>query len=132
MFKNHTCLNECGGASSSSCLVVEDVSKLDMGFHPRDLKCSHYYPVYKKYSDDDIGYELGTRVLFDIPDHVPDICTECQKPNGNCGVGLRCICHLQECKDKVVSKGGGFIDPVGNILVSLISFVVVIVSAVEI
>lgn len=99
--RNHTCLNECGGASSSSstssCLVVEDILKMDMGFHPRDFKCTHYSPVYKKYSDDDVGYELGTRVSFDIPDHAPDICTKCQKPNGNCGVGLKCICHLQEC-----------------------------------
>lgn len=35
-------------------------------------------------------------------------------------------------EDKVVSKGGGIMDPVGNILVSLLSFVVAIVSAVEI
>ena len=43
------------------------------------------------------GYEFGTRILFDIPNNAPNICSECEKPNGNCGVGLRCICHPKEC-----------------------------------
>ncbi|XP_015873185.2 uncharacterized protein LOC107410285 isoform X2 [Ziziphus jujuba] len=126
--RNHTCLNACGGSTSSfsSCLVIEDLGKLPMGFHPRDLNCTHYSRVYKKSSDD--GYELGTRISFDIPDHVPvpDICSECQKPNGNCGVGLKCMCHLKDC-NKVVSKGKSMKNSVGNMLVTLLSFVAVIV-----
>lgn len=93
--RNHKCSNPCGEASSSPCLVVENIVKLDMGFHPRNLNCSHYSPVFKK--SDDVGYEVGTRVSFDIPDHIPDVCSECRKPNGNCGVGLKCVCHLQDC-----------------------------------
>lgn len=100
--RNHTCLNACGGSSSSSCLVVEDLVKMDMGFHPKDLNCSHYSRVYTKSSDE--RYELGTRISFDIPDHVPvpDICSECQKPNGNCGVGLKCICHMKDCSKSLL------------------------------
>ncbi|KAK8601730.1 hypothetical protein V6N12_051557 [Hibiscus sabdariffa] len=58
-------------------------------------------------SDEDYeGVDLGTRISFDVPDHVPDFCNECKKPNGNCGVGLKCICHAKECKDKVLSAAG--------------------------
>ncbi|CBI17076.3 unnamed protein product, partial [Vitis vinifera] len=95
-----------------------------MGFEPKELNCSHYSRVYRDSSGDDDGdggFELGTRISFEVPGHVPDICKECEKSNGNCGVGLRCICHPKECKDKVLSMGGSK-SPLGTILFSLISF----------
>ncbi|PON75254.1 hypothetical protein TorRG33x02_245440 [Trema orientale] len=139
--RNSTCLVQACGASSkvlekdvkkrsSNCFLVDDFEKLDMGFHPIDLDCSHYSRVYRKSSNEEDeygGFELGTRISFDVPDHVPYVCNECEKPNGNCGVGLRCLCHAKECKDKVISKGG-YTYVVGNILVALISFLVVMVS----
>lgn len=109
LFKSFSCLHACGasskieepevdGLASSSCLLVDDVTKLDVGFHPRDLNCSCYSRVYRKPSARNYeGYKLRTRISLDIPDHVPNICDECQKPNGNCGAGLRCICHPKEC-----------------------------------
>lgn len=101
-------LNACAACSKTQkqglqvhypCLLVNDLERLDKGFHPKDLNCSHYSRVYRSSLNDDNykGYELGTRISFDIPDHVPDICAECEKPNGNCGIGLRCVCHPQEC-----------------------------------
>ncbi|XP_010093200.2 uncharacterized protein LOC21392331 [Morus notabilis] len=119
--RNHTCSQTCRPSPkirvkeveegfSANCLLIDHVEKLDMSFHPRDLNCSHYRRFYRVESSDDDGefegFELGTRISFDIPDHAPNVCSECEKPNGNCGVGLRCICHAKECKDKVVSKGG--------------------------
>lgn len=81
------------------CLVIEDAQKLDLDFHPKELNCTHYSRMYRKASVDDsnYGFELGTRISFDIPGHVPNPCDECKKPNGNCGIGLRCICHPKEC-----------------------------------
>ncbi|CAL5424062.1 unnamed protein product [Camellia sinensis] len=114
---------------SYSCLFVNDTEKLDKGFHPYDLNCSRYSRVYRRNSsvDDNLeGYELGTRISFDIPNHVPNICDECNKPHGNCGIGLKCICHPKDCKDKVISKSVT-VDPFGNILFSLLSSIVVIV-----
>ncbi|KAL0370162.1 UNVERIFIED_CONTAM: hypothetical protein Sangu_0334300 [Sesamum angustifolium] len=69
--------------------------------------------------------ELGTRISFDIPDHVPNPCDECEKPDGNCGVGLRCVCHPQKCKDKVISAGAVF-RPCGNAVFCLVLIVVVL------
>ncbi|XP_062083679.1 uncharacterized protein LOC133790157 [Humulus lupulus] len=110
----------------SSSIFIDDFENLDMGFHPRHLNCSHYTRLYY---DEFEGVKLGTRVSFDVPDHLPNICNECEKPNGNCGVGLRCMCHPKECKDKVISKGGSLYDYVGKImLVSLVSFLVVMLS----
>lgn len=69
----------------------------------KTLTISHYKRVYRRFlSDDDAESKekvgLGTRISLDkIPDHVPDVCKECEKPNGNCGVGLKCICHPKEC-----------------------------------
>ncbi|XWS28612.1 hypothetical protein CRYUN_Cryun25bG0085600 [Craigia yunnanensis] len=114
LIRNCTRLHMCGAASEVqekeikvpySCLLVQDIEKLDTDFHPKDLSCSDYRRVYRRSlsGEDYEGVELGTRISFDIPDHVPDICNECNKPNGNCGVGLNCICHAKECKDKVVS-----------------------------
>ncbi|RZC78783.1 hypothetical protein C5167_003889 [Papaver somniferum] len=82
--------------SSSSCWLIDDSEKLEIGFDPKDFNCSHYSRIYK---DSSIGekYELGTRISFDIPDHVPNICDECRKQNGNCGVGLKCICYPKQC-----------------------------------
>ncbi|CAK9153848.1 unnamed protein product [Ilex paraguariensis] len=114
---------------TSSCLVVDDVGKMDKGFHPKDLNCSHYRRVYRStwVNDDKIDdFELGTRISFDIPDHVPNPCDECEKPNGNCGIGLRCVCHPKQCKDKVFSTGGT-LDPFGNIICSLLFFIAMVV-----
>ncbi|KAA0040940.1 uncharacterized protein E5676_scaffold708G00470 [Cucumis melo var. makuwa] len=113
-----------------SCLIFEDLGKLQESFHPNDLKCSHFRRVYRNSSDVELknGYKLGTSISFDIPDHVPNLCHECEKPDGHCGVGLRCICHVLECKDKVFSKGG-IVRPGGKILISLMAvFVVIIIS----
>ncbi|XP_059627275.1 uncharacterized protein LOC132270087 [Cornus florida] len=113
----------------SSCLLVDDLEKMKEGFDPKDLNCSHYSRVYRRSTlvDGDFeGFELGTRISFDIPDHVPNICDECQKPNGNCGVGLRCVCHPKECKDKVVSIAVTM-NPFGNILFSLLPFTVAVI-----
>ncbi|KAL8029650.1 hypothetical protein ABFX02_14G239000 [Erythranthe guttata] len=65
--------------------------------------------------------QLGTRISFDIPDHVPNPCNECEKPYGNCGVGLRCVCHPKQCRDKVIS-GGAVMKPCSDVL--LVLFVV--------
>ena len=81
---------------SAACLLIDDLEKLNKGFEPKELNCSHYSRVYRDSSGDG-GFELGTRISFEIPDHVPNICKECEKSNGNCGVGLRCICHPKEC-----------------------------------
>ncbi|XP_021802617.1 uncharacterized protein LOC110774273 [Prunus avium] len=128
LFQNFTCLHACGLAPSS-CLLVDDVTKLDVGFHPRDLNCSCYSRVHRRSLDGSYeAHKLRTRVSFDIPDHIPNICDECQKPNGNCAAGLRCICHPKECKNKVISKAGS-INALGNILVSLLSLVALMVLA---
>ncbi|XP_030957923.1 uncharacterized protein LOC115979941 [Quercus lobata] len=113
-----------------SCLLLDDLEKLDIGFDPKDLNCSHYSQLHRSLAGDTDNYEkykLGTRISYDIPDHVPNLCNECEKPNGNCGVGLRCICHPKECKDKVISMGRT-VDPFGNVIFSLISLILVIVS----
>ncbi|KAK8683364.1 hypothetical protein V6N13_039426 [Hibiscus sabdariffa] len=108
--RNCTRPHMCRAASEVTypCLVVKDIEKLDPDFHPKDLGCSSYKRVHtRSLSDEDYeGVDLGTRISFDVPDHVPDICNECRKPNGNCGVGLKCICHAKECKDKVLSAAG--------------------------
>ncbi|XP_043708730.1 uncharacterized protein LOC122657974 [Telopea speciosissima] len=111
---------------NSSCFFIDDSEKLEVGFDPRDWNCSHYNRVYMGNSSDE-GFEMGTRISFEVPDHVPNICEECIKPHGNCGVGLRCICHANKCKDRVFSRGAS-IDPPGNILFSLFLFILMIVS----
>ncbi|KAK3021677.1 hypothetical protein RJ639_047511 [Escallonia herrerae] len=113
------------GKNVSSCLVVDDIGNLDVDFHPKDLDCSHYSRVYRNVSigGDMEGFQLGTRISFDIPDHIPNPCDECEKSHGNCGVGLRCICHPKDCRDKVISIGAR-IFPLGSILYPLLSFVV--------
>ncbi|XP_058108116.1 uncharacterized protein LOC131251437 isoform X2 [Magnolia sinica] len=82
-----------------SCLLVDDSDNLELGFHPKNLNCSHYRRVYRSSSSSAIeGFEGGTRVSFGIPDHIPRVCDECSKPDGNCGIGLRCMCHPKECR----------------------------------
>ncbi|KAJ4824750.1 hypothetical protein Tsubulata_032399 [Turnera subulata] len=143
--KNHTmssmAIHNCNGLSSAcktatskeqvqevegSCLLVTDLEKLDKGFHPKELSCSHYSSVYKSSLNQEEGnYQLGTRILFDVPDHLPDMCQECEKPNGNCGVGLKCMCHPKECKDKVIN-GARSVKPFVNAFLSLQSFFLVL------
>lgn len=115
---------------SSSCLVLDDLENMGSGMDMKGLNCSHYIRVYRNSLNgvEDNGYELGTRISFDIPDHVPNICDECKKEHGNCGVGLRCICHPEQCKDKVISVGGSG-NPFGNILLSLLSVIVLMFSS---
>ncbi|KAF8009527.1 hypothetical protein BT93_J0512 [Corymbia citriodora subsp. variegata] len=124
----HTCqaLPETPGQSPKpldSCLLVHDLEKLETGIDPKVLNCSGSRWVYKNNatynrteSEDNKGYELGTRISFDIPDHAPNLCNECEKPNGNCGVGLRCICHPRECRDRVISGGGASSKSFGSVL----------------
>lgn len=83
--------------SNGTHLAVDDLDAT--GFEPKDLNCSNYYWAHEKsYSGEGfIKYEAGIRVSFDVPAHVPNLCYECQKPDGHCGVGLKCICHPQEC-----------------------------------
>ncbi|KAF2578991.1 hypothetical protein F2Q70_00011531 [Brassica cretica] len=47
--------------------------------------------------------KLGTRVSLEVEGHLPDLCIACERPDGNCGVALRCLCHPKECKNKVVN-----------------------------
>lgn len=84
-----------------------------------------YRRVYRRsLSEEDYeGVDLGTRISFDIPDHVPNMCNECKKPNGNCGVGLKCICHANDCKDKVLSAATS-LDTGINFLFPLLSIIV--------
>ncbi|KAJ8750215.1 hypothetical protein K2173_014130 [Erythroxylum novogranatense] len=118
-----------GLESSYPCLLVKDLEQLEKGFHPKDLNCSHYSLIHRRSLKDDENqeYELGTTISFDIPDHVPNVCNECEKPNGNCGIGLRCICHPRECKNKVISMAGSLMHT-GNVLSVLSSIVVVAIS----
>lgn len=113
-----------------SCLLIDDLEKLNVGFDPKDFNCSHYSHIHRSLVEDNYeGYKLGTRISFDIPGHPPNPCDECQKPNGNCGVGLRCICHPRECKNKVISMGGS-VEPFANVL-SLLPLFLVVVSIIN-
>ncbi|XP_045833615.1 uncharacterized protein LOC123924703 [Trifolium pratense] len=62
------------------------------------------------------------RISVNIPNHVPEICKGCEKPNGSCGAGLNCLCHPKECKDKVISKVRS-IKSTGNVFFSLLSLI---------
>ena len=90
-------LHKCGPADS--CLIVDDIEKVDKGFHPKDLNCSRYSWVHKTTSGigEDGGYNTGIKVTFDIPAHVPDLCKDCRKSDESCGAGLKCVCHAKEC-----------------------------------
>lgn len=39
----------------------------------------------------------GARVSLEVEGHLPDLCIACERPDGNCGVALRCLCHPKEC-----------------------------------
>ncbi|WMV55877.1 hypothetical protein MTR67_049262 [Solanum verrucosum] len=112
---------------SFSCLMIDDVQDLGNEFHPKEMKCSHYRRVYKSGTYDQDGnnvkFELGTRISWDI-DHVPNPCDECRKPHGNCGVGLRCLCHLTECKVEV--SVGAIKRSSGTMLFSLLFLIVLL------
>ncbi|XP_055834451.1 uncharacterized protein LOC129903004 [Solanum dulcamara] len=115
------------GSFSFSCLMIDDVQDL---VHPKELKCSHYRRVYKSSTSQDgknVNFEFGTRISWDI-DHVPNPCDECRKPHGNCGVGLRCLCHLPECKVEV--SVGAIKRSSGTMLFSLI-FLIVLLDLLE-
>ncbi|XP_059314816.1 uncharacterized protein LOC132065434 [Lycium ferocissimum] len=90
------------GSFPFSCVMVDDVQDLGNEFHPKELNCSHYRRVYKSTSQDGntMKFESGTRLSWEV-DHVPNPCDECRKPHGNCGVGLRCLCHVTGCKVEV-------------------------------
>ncbi|KAF9597117.1 hypothetical protein IFM89_015946 [Coptis chinensis] len=112
----------------STCWMINDTEKVETDFDPKDLNCSHYKRVYRdSASSFSEGYKLGTIISFDIPDHVPNVCDECNKAKGNCGVGLRCICHPKDCRDKVISRGVS-LEPFGNIFLSLLACLVMIIS----
>ncbi|KAL6499751.1 hypothetical protein OROGR_027661 [Orobanche gracilis] len=51
--------------SVGSCSVIDDVGKLDEGFHPREMNCTHYSRVHRRLSDG--KYKLGTRISFGVP-----------------------------------------------------------------
>lgn len=126
VLRNCTSLYSCEALSKrrgkqSSCLVVHDTEKLERSFSPRHVNCSHYKRVYM---DSGEGFHLGTVISYDIPDHMPNICAECVKPQGNCGVGLRCICHPKECRDKVVSSAGVTRSHLCNITPILLVFII--------
>lgn len=124
----HNCSNFFGCRAQEQpfpCLFLDDYEKLEVGFYPEGLNCSHYRRIYRS-SLSAPGFEFGTRVSYGIPDHVPNVCDECSKQNGNCGIGLRCICHPKECKDKVISKGIST-SPLGSIIFLLVSLVVMII-----
>ncbi|XP_027348240.1 uncharacterized protein LOC113859741 [Abrus precatorius] len=133
--KNCRDLYKCEGATSPSfrtqeqekypysCLVVEDLQKVDSDFHPEHLNCSHYSWVHRSTSHGghNKGYKVGTRISVDIP-RVPEICKGCENPNGSCGAGLNCLCHPKECKDKVISKAMS-IKSTGSVFSSFLSFI---------
>ncbi|KAF2300762.1 hypothetical protein GH714_015608 [Hevea brasiliensis] len=110
-----------------SCLLVNDIEKLDKGFHPKDLNCSQYSQVYSSSSSNDSyqehSWEQGYLLTFLI---MPRYLQRMRKTYGNCGVGLRCICHPKECRDKVISMAGS-VKAFGNkVLLSILSFNVVL------
>ncbi|KAJ8551968.1 hypothetical protein K7X08_028411 [Anisodus acutangulus] len=117
------------GPLSFSCLMVDDVQDLGNEFHPKELNCSHYRRVYKSTSKDgnSVKVELGTRLSWDV-DHVPNPCDECRKPHGNCGVGLRCICHVTECK---VEISAGAIKRSSGIMLFSLLFLIVLLDHLE-
>lgn len=70
----------------------------------KELQCSHYTNLYRKEDNDAVG-AYGIRLSFSIPDRGLDLrlCDECQRPDGDCGIALRCICNPDECKHQVLS-----------------------------
>lgn len=87
----------CGNLSVKglfSCLASDEFESLGKSFDPyKEMDCTHYRRVYRNGD----RLEMGTQIRFGIPDHVPNPCNQCEKPDGNCGVGLRCVCHPRKC-----------------------------------
>ncbi|KAL9413334.1 hypothetical protein AB3S75_041915 [Citrus x aurantiifolia] len=118
---------------ASFCGKIENIEPFLNQNTTKTLTIPHYKRAYRRIlGDDDVESKeevgLGTRISFDeIPDHLPDVCKECEKPNGNCGVGLKCICHPKECKNKVISNLSGTLNPAGSILFPVLSFTVLMI-----
>ncbi|KAL6199763.1 hypothetical protein ACLB2K_029546 [Fragaria x ananassa] len=124
---------ELEGISSTSCLLVDDIRRLEMELNPSDLNCTCYSRVNRKSSGENYEeHDLRTRIAFEVPDHIPNICNECQKVNGKCGAALGCICHPKERKNKVTSRGGSIIS-FGNyiLIVSFLPIVTLMVLVVN-
>lgn len=91
--------------SSSSSLGCCATDFQRLGNHSlKELQCSHYTSVYRK-EDNDAVAAYGVRLSFSIPDGGLDLrlCDECQRPDGDCGIALRCICYPNECKHQVLA-----------------------------
>ncbi|KAJ8568447.1 hypothetical protein K7X08_027980 [Anisodus acutangulus] len=107
-------------------IVVEEILKqLETLANEIDLVKSFVRRVYKSTSQDgnSVKFELGTWLSWDV-DHVPNPCDECRKPYGNCGVGLRCLCHVTECKVEV--SAGSIKKLSGTMLFSLLFLIVLL------
>ncbi|XP_073144197.1 uncharacterized protein [Henckelia pumila] len=119
-YLDHGCGDLSVKGSSFPCLAIDDFESLGESFDPyKEMDCTHYRRVYRNAGE---RLEMGTQIGFGIPDHVPNPCDQCEKPDGNCGVGLRCICHPKKCKDKVISVGA-VLNPFGNIFFSMFFFI---------
>ncbi|KAH9295941.1 hypothetical protein KI387_039529, partial [Taxus chinensis] len=94
--------HEQGSSSSLACCATdfERLGKRSLG----ELQCKFYANVYGGMEGSKWGY--GIRLSFSLPDHIPDntLCDECYKLNGDCGIGLKCICHPQQCENVVLSR----------------------------
>eukprot|EP00252_Welwitschia_mirabilis_P015482 TRINITY_DN3402_c0_g1_i1.p1 TRINITY_DN3402_c0_g1~~TRINITY_DN3402_c0_g1_i1.p1 ORF type:complete len:282 (-),score=21.12 TRINITY_DN3402_c0_g1_i1:443-1288(-) len=95
--------SRCGGLNSGgnrSC-CASDFARLGKG-GLRATGCGRYASLFGL---DGGGWGYGLRVSFDLPEQVPlRLCAECERPDGNCGVALRCICFPRSCKNEVVSS----------------------------
>ncbi|KAL4359563.1 hypothetical protein AHAS_Ahas08G0089900 [Arachis hypogaea] len=113
----HGCigLSKCGDQDHDvkmpyPCLIIEDLHKVEKGFHREDLNCSHYSWI-------------RTRMSFDIsPGHIRNSCKKCERPNGKCGRALKCFCHPKECKDKIIPQKSGSIKSIGNNILFIFPF----------
>ncbi|GLJ49918.1 hypothetical protein SUGI_1061300 [Cryptomeria japonica] len=109
-FLSESCHKHCGvglkepeqGSYSSSSLPCcatdfERLGNRSLG----ELQCKHYVNVYGGVEGSKWGY--GIRLSFNLPDQIPDVrlCDECDKQDGNCGIGIKCICHPHECGNVV-------------------------------
>ncbi|KAL5710766.1 hypothetical protein ACHQM5_021292 [Ranunculus cassubicifolius] len=83
--------------------ITVSTTSIETGFDPKDLNCSHYKRVYKDSAASFTsvkGFKEGTKIAYDMQEHLPFICEECAKAKGCCGIGLRCFCFPQECIQK--------------------------------
>ncbi|XP_006851627.2 uncharacterized protein LOC18441396 isoform X2 [Amborella trichopoda] len=82
---------------------------------PTSLNSKDQIPTNQKQENANPSHSNNTK-LVSIPDHIPRLCDECRKPNGNCGIGLRCLCYPSQCKQSVLS-GGAAVKPVDALFV---------------